>query len=129
MEEFVEDRNAHGTLCSVAVWQCANETPCSPFVQWHQATHHTDGLTTCRYRVIAQRALNPSVTVLSVDLFGGDDPCATKLGDVVTLDTTADNYEAFLRRTLPPGISVPLPPSRFFAKPHAPRALEHTLRG
>ena len=92
-------------------------------LQWHQATHHTDGLTTCRYRVVAQRALNPSVTVLSVDLFGGDDPCATRLSDVATLDTTADNYEAFLRRTLPPGIAIPPPPDRFLAKSHGPHTL------
>jgi len=60
--------------------------------------------------------LNPSVTVVSVDLLAKDDPCATQLTDVATLDTNADNYEGFLRRTLPAGTAIPPPPERFLGR-------------
>lgn len=86
-------------------------------MQWHHATGHSDGLSTCRYDVLRQRSLSPSVTVFSIDLHAEDDPCATRLTDVEILDTNSDNYERFLRRALPAGTKIPPPPEKFVRGP------------
>jgi hypothetical protein len=70
-------------------------------------THHTDGLSTCKFAVLGQRPLNRSVTVYTVDLQAALDPAATTSLDGARIEFTDANVNGYLRRVLPPGIAFP----------------------
>jgi hypothetical protein len=82
----------------------------SVYVQWHELTHHADGISSCKFVVLGQRSIGDAVTIFSVDLRAAEDPAATTSADDARIAFTEANVSGYLRKILPPDVS--LPPSK-----------------
>lgn len=68
---------------------------------FHNTTGHVEGLRTLDFALLSARALSPHVTVLRVDLKGGDDVAAERLedgGENIGLEVSAATTRGLFER-------------------------------